>query len=147
MTVKTTSITIAALLLLALPAHGTESELSRAPSAGRVERASFTTGVVEREPQDTLTSLGNDHVQVLYFSEIRDAEGDTVVHRWEWNGQVMAEVTFEVGGPRWRIHSSKSLDPSWLGEWTVTTVDSSGRVLQTDTFLYEETPRDSESQP
>jgi len=147
MTVKTTVVTTAALLLLALPARSTESELSRALSAGRVERASFTTGVVEREPQDSVTSLSNDNVQVLYFTEIRDAEGDTVIHRWEWNGQVMAEVTFEVRGPRWRIHSSKSLDPSWLGEWTVTTVDASGRVLQTDAFVYEEASQAAESQP
>ncbi len=146
MTIRTSLVTSATLLFLALPANGTESDLS-VPSGGRVERASFTTAMIEREPQDSVTSLANDDVQLHYFTEIRDAEGDTVIHRWEWNGDVMAEVTFEVGGPRWRVYSTKSLDPSWLGEWTVTTVDSSGRVLQSDTFVYEEIPSAANSQP
>ena len=92
---------------------------------------------MDREPQDSLHSLSNDTLRVFYFTEIRDAAGETVVHRWEWNGRVMAEVPFEVGGPRWRIFSSKSLDPNWLGEWTVSLVDASGRVLGSDQLSYE----------
>ncbi len=69
----------------------------------RVERATFTTGVVDREPRDSIRTLSNDNVEIFFFSEIRDASGATITHRWEWNGQMMAEVPFEVGGPRWRI--------------------------------------------
>ena len=114
-----------------------EAEVAPAPN-GRVARSMLTTAVIDREPQDTVETLTNDDVQIFYFTEVRDATGDTITHRWEWMGQMMAEVPFAVLGPRWRIHSSKNLDPSWLGEWTVTAVDSSGRVLSQDRFTFNE---------
>jgi len=104
--------------------------------AGRVERGVFTTAVVDREPRDSLDTLSNRSREVFYFSEIRDAPGETITHRWEWGGKLMAEVSFDVGGPRWRVHSSKRLDPNWVGEWTVTVVDSAGRVLSSGSFMY-----------
>ena len=106
--------------------------------AARVARATFTTGVIDREPQDSIRSISNDNVEIFFFSEIRDGSGATIIHRWEWNGQMMAEVPFEVGGPRWRIFSSKTLDPSWLGEWTVLLVDAAGQVLSRESFRYTE---------
>ncbi len=114
-----------------------EADVAPAPK-GRVARSTLTTAVVDREPQDTVETLTNDNVQILYFTEVLDATGDTITHRWEWMGRVVAEVPFAVRGPRWRIHSSKNLDPSWLGEWTVTAVDSSGRVLSQDHFTFSE---------
>jgi hypothetical protein len=114
-----------------------EAEVAPAPN-GRVARSTLTTAVIDREPQDSVETLSNDDVQIFYFTEVLDATGDTITHRWEWMGQMMAEVPFAVLGPRWRIHSSKNLDPSWLGEWTVTAVDSSGRVLSQDRFTFSE---------
>jgi len=104
--------------------------------AGHVARSAFTRRVVDREPSDAIDRLANDEVEVSYFTEIRDMAGHTVTHRWEWGGQVMAEVPFEVAGPRWRVHSTKRLDPSWLGEWTVSVVDSEGHTLARSSFTY-----------
>ena len=109
-----------------------------AASTVRVARALFTTGVVDREPQNAIRRLSNDNVEIFFFSEILDADGATIIHRWEWDGRVMAEVPFEVGGPRWRIFSSKKLEPAWLGEWTVSLVDVTGTVLGRETFRYDE---------
>ena len=96
---------------------------------GTVGRATFTTGISEREPMDSVTQLTNDHVIVYFFSELNDMAGKTVLHRWEYNGQLMAEVPLAVGGPRWRTYSSKNLEPMWLGEWAVSVVDDQGNVL------------------
>lgn len=114
------------------------------PSSGRVERATFTRAVEEREPQGSIDALANDTSTVFYFTELRDLDGRTVTHRWLWNGQLMAEVPFEVGGPRWRASSSKNLDPTWLGEWTVEVVDESGEVLSVDSFEYTTSVADTE---
>ena len=114
-----------------------EADVAPAPN-GRVARSTLTTAVIDREPQDAVETLSNDNVQIFYFTDVRDATGETITHRWEWMGRVVAEVPFAVRGPRWRIHSSKNLDPSWLGEWTVTAVDSSGRVLSRDHFTFSE---------
>jgi hypothetical protein len=41
-----------------------------------------------------------------------------------------------VKGPRWRVWSSKSLNPDWLGQWRVTVVDDTGAVLVQRDFNY-----------
>ena len=110
------------------------AEMETDYSTGSVSRSAVTRGIVDREPQDELTRVGNDLPEIFYFTELRDLEGDTVVHRWEWNGQVMAEVSFQVGGPRWRVNSSKSLDASWLGQWSVSVLDGAGQVLSQQEF-------------
>ena len=107
------------------------------PPVGHVERSSFTTAVVDREPQDAVDTLTNDHVQIAYFTEAMGMTGTRLTHRWEYDGVVMAEVSFDVGGPRWRTHSVKTLDPELLGEWTVSTL-SNGKVLATESFQYVE---------
>ena len=112
-----------------------------AGAIGQVARSTFTTAVLDREPQDSITSLSNDNVVVFYFTELRDMTGATITHRWEHDGNLMAEVFFDVGGPRWRVYSRKNLEPSWLGDWKVTVLDSTGRTLGTDTFTLSEASR------
>lgn len=106
------------------------------PLSGRVARAGFTTQVVDHEPQDSVTSLPSDASQILFYTEFSGLEGHTLTHVWECEGTEMARVPFVVGGSRWRVHSSKNLDPSWLGEWKVSVVDEEGRVLHSETFSY-----------
>ena len=106
--------------------------------AGTVARSAFTSGIEDREPIDEVGSLESTQNRIYYFTEIRDMSGQTVTHRWEHNGQVMAEVPFEIGGDRWRVYSSKSLEPSWTGEWKASVVDGSGATLSANTFTYTE---------
>lgn len=150
---------ILALALAALPAFAAEEGVpgtdvltgepeaaeaapmaSAEPLSGEVARASFTTQVVDREPQDSVTSLSNLATQILFFTEFSGLEGHTLTHVWERGGTEMARVPFAVGGERWRVFSSKNLDPSWLGEWTVNVVDEEGRVLYSESFSYVAAP-------
>ncbi len=130
-------------LAVAAPAAEAKSEAppttpEPAVSTGSVARATFTTDVLAREPQDSVTTLSNDHPRVFYFSEIHGMTDRTVTHRWEYNDVLMAEVSHAIGGPRWRVFSTKSLDPSWLDDWSVTLVDDSGAVMRRDSFTYTE---------
>ncbi len=106
------------------------------PVAGRVARASFTIEVVDREPQGSVTTLPNDRTRILFFTELRDMEGHTVEHVWEFDAKEMARVPIAVKAPRWRAYSAKNLDPSWLGGWTVSVVDEQGRELGSERFSY-----------
>lgn len=116
-----------------------------APAAdGTLARSGFTTAVVEREPVDGVTTLSNDQEEIAYFTELRGFEGHTVVHRWEHGGEVMAEVPFEVDGPRWRVHSTKRLDPSWLGTWSVSVLVD-GQVISQEEFNYTAAPMAAEA--
>jgi hypothetical protein len=106
------------------------------PAMGSVARAAFTSAVQEREPTDTITTLANSSTRIYYFTELKDLAGQTITHRWEYNGKVMHEQPFEVGSARFRAFSSKTLDPLWTGEWKVSVIDGSGATLSVNTFSY-----------
>lgn len=97
--------------------------------SGTVQRALFTSNIEAREPVDELQQLVTTQAQVYFFSELMGFEGQEIWHRWVYQDEVMAEVVFQVGGARWRVHSSKNLMPEWTGTWRVEVVDSNGRVL------------------
>lgn len=119
----------------AATAAATPAVAAPAAEAATVARAQFTSAVNDREPADNLTALTNDQTRVYFFSELRNLAGKTVIHRWEHNGKVMHDQPFDVGSPRWRVFSSKTLDPSWTGEWKVSVMDGDS-TLSVATFSY-----------
>lgn len=96
---------------------------------GTVARSAFTSSIEDREPVDTLQQMNAMDQKVYFFTELRDMEGQTATHRWEFNGDVMAEVAFEVKGSRWRVWSSKNLQPEWAGEWKVSVLNGANEVI------------------
>ncbi len=111
-----------------------------AAQAGAIEvsRARFTSAIENREPVDEITTLDISHARIFFFSEIRNGQGQTVTHRWLYKGKVMAEVSFDIKGPRWRVYSSKNLLPFWTGTWAVQVVNGNGEVLTEKRFEYME---------
>jgi len=110
--------------------------VSAPASSGTVSRAQFTSGVRDREPMDKLTTLSGDKTQLYFYTELNNLAGTKVTHRWEYKNQVMSEQSFDVGSERWRVWSSKTLDPMWTGEWKVSVVDGSGATLAVQTLTY-----------
>ncbi|MBW2382683.1 MAG: DUF2914 domain-containing protein [Deltaproteobacteria bacterium] len=106
----------------------------QAGAEGHVALARFTTAVENREPVDAVTFLENDAALIYFYTDLRNLSGQTVTHRWELGGEVMAEVPFSVGSDRWRIWSSKRLRPDWAGDWTVAVVQGDGEVIASETF-------------
>ncbi|MFV1983710.1 MAG: DUF2914 domain-containing protein [Thiohalomonadales bacterium] len=103
---------------------------------GSVARSIFTTLVSEHEPIDKIEKLQSNNRSVYYFTELRGMSGQTAIHRWEFNGNVMSETKFTIAGPRWRVWSSKNLLPSWTGEWKVSVLNGVGDVISEDIFSY-----------
>ena len=115
-----------------------EPEPSPAPKpSGRVARALITLTVVDREPGEAVRTLPADAREVFFFTELRGLEGRRVTHRWEHAGTVVAEVPIEIGGPRWRAYSKKTLPASRRGEWKVSLIDSDGGVMLSESFTYQ----------
>lgn len=109
---------VAALLVPCAPAQ-----------AQSVARAAFTTGVVDREPVDTVAlAPAIDHV--FYFTEMRGLAGQAVTHQWVLDGQVAFELAFRVDGDRWRVWSNKRV--AGARAITVRVVDEDGNVLRED---------------
>jgi len=117
-------------------------------SAGTVARAQFTSAIQDREPTDKVSKLLNDKSRIYFFTEIKDAPNQKITHRWEHDGKVVSETSFDIGGNRWRVYSNKTLDPKQTGEWKVSVVDEAGSTLGTSTFIYDDAAKAaSPSQP
>jgi len=106
-------------------------------SRGSVARSIFTTTIDNREPVDKLKQVPNKN-NVFYFTELRDMSGQTAKHRWEFKGKVIAEVDFNVRGPRWRVWSKKTFQPGWAGEWKVSVINGAGEVISEEVIAYAE---------
>ena len=111
------------------PAEPAAAQEQSGFNPGTVARSAFTSSIEDREPVDTLQQMNAVEQKVYFFTELRDMEGQTATHRWELNGDVMAEVAFEVKGSRWRVWSSKNLQPEWVGEWKVSVLNSANDVI------------------
>ena len=128
-------LAIATLLLPSLPLRAQEPPVP--DSRWEVARAQFTSGIKDREPVDRLLVASPLVHEVYFFTDLRHLEGRTVTHRWKYEGKVVSQVPFKVGGPRWRVNSRKDIEPDQVGEWSVTVVDQSGWPLYTELFRYE----------
>ncbi len=109
---------------------------STAQESGSVAKSVFTTEIVDREPVNDLNSVSTDIKQIYFFTDIRNMSGNSVTHRWLHSGETRAEISFNVGGPRWRTYSSKNLSDEWLGNWKAEVLDSEGNRLHEAEFVY-----------
>lgn len=104
----------------------------------RVARGIFSTNIVDREPVDQVLILSNAVDQIYFFTDLRHYQGQTITHRWEYEGELVTEKTFEVGGPRWRVYSQNDLNPAMTGTWTVVVSDGRGWPIYAAIFQYVE---------
>ncbi len=116
-------------------------EAASAPvTEGSVARSAFTSAIQDREPVDQLSEVTTANNTVYFFTELKDLDGQTVKHRWLYQGAVVAEVAFNVGGARWRVWSSKTLQPDQLGTWTVEVVNGGNKVIASANIEHKEAP-------
>jgi len=101
-----------------------------------ISTAEFALDVKDRTPLNIIEELDNSFGKIYFFTNIRNLQGQRVKHRWIYNNKVMAEIDFNVNGPRWRVWSSKNLWPTWLGEWTVEVLNSNDEVFFKKEFNY-----------
>ena len=102
----------------------------------RVVTGVFTSRIVDRQPVDQILILTNDVDTVYFYTDLRMFQGQTITHRWEYEGQLVSEKKFEVGGPRWRVYSVKKLKPTMTGEWSVVVRDERGWPVYAAIFRY-----------
>lgn len=113
---------------------GRERAAPLEPTPVRTALVQFTTGIEEREPIDQVSFVSNDLRQIFFYSDLRHMQGQVVAHRWLYEGVEVARVPFLVGGPRWRVWSSKELPEQSLGNWSVEIVAEDGEVVATESF-------------
>lgn len=126
-------------LLACFLAFAMVTSVSAASAEGEVARAVFSSDVIDREPIDNIGGTVkvdyNGIQKVYFFTDLRDMDGSKVIHRWLLDGEVMADVPFDIGGDRWRVWSSKRLLPGFEGTWTAQVVKD-GKVIASRSFKY-----------
>ena len=106
-------ISMIATMLAAEPAVVSQTE---------VAEAVIGTGVVDRAPQGAASSFSQDVGTLYCFTRITG------------EGQEMARVPLQIGGPDWRTWSTKRIVSEWTGSWRVDIQRSDGSVLQSVSF-------------
>ena len=101
-----------------------------------ISNAEFAMEIKDRTPLNIIEELDNSFGKIYFFTNIRNLQGQSIRHRWIYKNKVMAEVEFDINGPRWRVWSSKNLWPTWLGEWTVEVLNSKDEVFFKKEFNY-----------
>ena len=126
----------------ALPATALAAALLATPAAALAEngehvvRSAFTVAMDGREPANVVETIGPEHDRIYYFTELHNLTGQTVRHRWVYNGEPQATIKFQVGGPRWRVYSSKQIPPTMQGDWKVMVINEDGDVLKQERLRY-----------
>ena len=103
---------------------------------GSASKSQFTSAVNNHEPADDLKTLDNSHTRIYFYTVLNNLQDQEVTFRWTFNGVTQAEVKQTPKYPHYRTASSKELDPSKLGTWTVDVLDASGATLVSKTFDY-----------
>ena len=130
---KTQLLAIIAIFVWSI---GAQNVLNASPAipkdpyiGGSVSRSTFTSAVVKREPIDRVTTVDSKRPFVYFFTELKGMAGQTVTHRWEHNGEIVAENEFKVGAPKWRVWSARVLPPHRPGQWTVSVINAADEVV------------------
>ena len=101
-----------------------------------ISNAVFALNIEDRVPINIVEEAGNSLGKIYFFTNIRNLEGERITHRWIYKDKVMADVSFDINGPRWRVWSSKNLWYTWIGKWKVQVLRMDGSLLYEKIFNY-----------
>ena len=101
-----------------------------------ISNAVFALDIKDRVPINIVEEADNSFGKIYFFTNIRNLDGERITHRWIYKDKVMADVSFDINGPRWRVWSSKNLWYTWIGEWKVQVLRMDGSILYEKIFNY-----------
>lgn len=117
-------------------AADTTGASATASTSGPVARAVFCREVTDHEPVGIVPMLSPPEDKVCFFTEIDGMKGQTITHRWLFDGSKIMDIPIQIGGDRWRCYSQKTLGGGSVGTWTVQVLDKDGNKLAEKTFTY-----------
>jgi len=101
-----------------------------------ISNAVFALDIKDRVPINIVEEADNSFGKIYFFTNIRNLDGERITHRWIYKDKVMADVSFDINGPRWRVWSSKNLWYTWIGKWKVQVLRMDGSLLYEKIFNY-----------
>lgn len=87
---------------------------------GDVLRAMFTTKIKNNEPQNEVLILENNKRNIYFFTELRNMQGKTIIHRWEYQGDVVKKehIKIKKGKTRSIPSTGSCLNKPVDGRWS-----------------------------
>ena len=96
-----------ALLAFAVAPLAAQDSTAR-PVSLQVVGAVIAKSVVDRAPQDTGSTFAADVAQLICWTKIEGASGETTVHHvWFHGDQQVADVELHVAGSPWRTSAAR----------------------------------------
>jgi hypothetical protein len=77
---------------------------------------------------DSVFAADVNHVS-CYTRVVSEAEESVVSHVWFYGDKQMAKIDLKVKAKSFHTWSTKTIVPSWKGDWRVEVQDSAGNVL------------------
>lgn len=103
----------------------------------KVKVAKLTSEVKNLTVTDQLQKTIPKYIrQVSFFTQIENANGQTISHRWIYNGQIMATIPLKIKSNLYRTWSTKRLSSAWPGTWYVEVVSSDNKIIYRTSFNY-----------
>jgi len=104
-----------------------------------ITRFQITPMVEDHEPLGTINDIETEDgaLTVYAFSKANNLKGTVLYYVWNLNGRDVATVPIAIGADRWRSHSTKFIEPSMEGQWTVKLQNAQGETLAINQFTYE----------
>ena len=98
-----------------------------------LKRAVITSSIWKKGPVDKLTSpiivkKGRAR-SVFYFTELTGMKGKAFFHVWKYKEKVKFRKKIKVLGDRWRASTSKLMNYSSIGDWSVQLTNAEGKVM------------------
>lgn len=102
-----------------------------------IEQAALSSEIVNKQPGEQFREHVPKPVRQLYFfTHIKNAQGQTLYHRWIYNDREMALIPLKIHSNLYRTWSSKRLTSAWQGAWRVELLDANHAVIYRQHFTY-----------
>lgn len=107
------------------------------PSPILISIAQISEGIENKTPVKLLNTEVPKYIREIYFyTEVTNANGKTIYHRWRTDDQILATVELTIESDKFRTWSSKKLASAWQGQWYLEVLDSNKHVIYRKTFYY-----------
>lgn len=102
-----------------------------------VKQAVLSENVENRVPISPFEKSVPKYIRKLaFFTQIENANGQTIYHRWRTDKQILATIALSIGSNKFKTWSTKKLSSAWLGQWYIEVLDSNKNVIYRLSFNY-----------
>ena len=103
----------------------------------KITLSQLSESIENRTPVNPLSEVVPKYIRTVYFfTEVTEAKGKTIFHRWRTDNQVMATVELNIESDKFRTWSSKKLSSAWQGKWYLEVLDENQNVIYRKQFYY-----------